>query len=63
MKYYQEMSGTNGESGMHQGNESANRESYSLVVSARNKVREPRKEAEKESEMAMVETEVKGMGL
>ncbi|RCV32830.1 hypothetical protein SETIT_7G034000v2 [Setaria italica] len=53
LKYYQEMSGTNGESGMHQGNESANRESYSLVVSARNKVREPRKEAEKESEMAM----------
>ncbi|PUZ46224.1 hypothetical protein GQ55_7G035200 [Panicum hallii var. hallii] len=57
LKFYQETSGANGDSGMRQGNESANREPYGLVASAMNKVHEAWKEAEEESDMAMVETE------
>ncbi|RLM73103.1 protein FAR1-RELATED SEQUENCE 9-like isoform X2 [Panicum miliaceum] len=57
LKSYQETSGANGDSGMHQGNESANREPYGLVASAMNKVDEARKEAEEGSDMAMVEME------
>ncbi|CAL5028599.1 unnamed protein product [Urochloa decumbens] len=55
LKYYQEISSANGESGMYLGNESANREPYGLLVSAMNKAHEPQMEAEKESDMAMVE--------
>jgi len=57
LKFYQEMSGANGESGMRQGNESANGEPCGLVASAMNKVHEARKEAEEEADMAMVEME------
>ncbi|KAL6653060.1 hypothetical protein ACP70R_011985 [Stipagrostis hirtigluma subsp. patula] len=52
----------NGELGMKQGNESANREPYGLVVSAMNKVHEARRAAEKETEMAAVSEEKTNSG-